>query len=276
LPAEPAAPISYLHNIIVMLNAPFLDTKSQLELWQNLQSVLDEADGDERVELLKLVRRLRKRRDLVPALYAEIDAVLGPTNPSPPTDPHLGPGQRTSPPTDAPLYPHRPAWEEPTRMLPRPPAQPPPSRSRRGLIGASAGVFVLLLALTIWIGINLGKGSQGEGNLPTTQTTAMTTDAPTQTSTSSRTSSRRPPVRITMLDLAGLNRGQAESNMRGQGWKGRLVEVSKKVDTPDQDGLIIGHRPNAGIKIAEQDKIEITVGKFEPGPSTSTALPTDG
>ena len=66
------APISYLHNIITMLNAPTVNPRNQYALWQQRRSTLEEAEGDERTELISLARRFRRRRDLVPQLLPQL------------------------------------------------------------------------------------------------------------------------------------------------------------------------------------------------------------
>lgn len=142
LPDEPAAPISYLHNVILKLNDPVLEPGDQRELWQQLRAALDEAGEDpgERPELLELARRFRRRPDLVPELRGEVDDALGPA-PAPVT----------------------------------PPAATP-SRSRRILAVGGAAVVAATVSTSVWLVVTAGDGRDPAGPATTTSSTAHPVD----------------------------------------------------------------------------------------------------
>ncbi len=270
LPAEPAPPISYLHDIIVMLNAPSLDPRDQYGLWERLQGVLDDADDDERPELLKLVRRLRKRRDLVPRLCHAIDGALsGPANPAS--------GQQSRPSTNPQFAPARQDLSPPTQLVrPIRPAQPPPSRARRRLIWASAAVVAFLSPLAIWIGASLADQENPGVETPSPSSTEPTSSeiATPTTTRSPRTSTK--PQHITMPDIVGLTTDAAQQQLAGLGWHGSFKPKTIQVSGKDQDGIIQKQAPNPGIDMTGTAPVNVEVGVYKPTsppPITTTTGP---
>jgi serine/threonine kinase PknH len=166
LPHEPAAPISYRHNLVVMLNAPVLDPRNQQRLWQQLQAALDEAGDDDRDDLLELVRRLRKRRDLTPNLYSSIDTILGPA---------ISPGQQTWPPINNPIE----TAENSVQPAPAP-VSPPRHRSRPKLLWAALATAIVVCASSVGIAAAIANNAGRAENPPAT---TSTTSAPTTTAT---------------------------------------------------------------------------------------------
>jgi hypothetical protein len=272
LPPEPAPPISYLHDIIVMLNAPSLDPQDQYSLWESLRAVLDDADDDERPELLKLVRRLRKRRDLVPQLCPAIDGAL-----SGPASPQDAPGERTWPPTNPQPYPPR-QESSPTTQLPRPtrPAQPPPSRARRRLMWISAATVAFLAPLAIWIGASFANQEDPGVVTPSPSPTEPTSSEVTTPHTP-RTSTRS--QHVTMPGIVGLTTNAAQQQLAGLGWHGSFKPKTVLVDRKDQDGLILKQAPNPGVKMTGTAPVNVEVGVLKktsssPITTTTTAPPT--
>ncbi len=142
LPREPAAPISYLHNVLLMLNAPALEPADQRTLWQQLRAVLEETQADDRPELLDLARRFRRRPDLLPQLGSEIDELLGS-----PAGPPAGPSGSNA---------------------------PARARSRRGLLWVAAGAAAaIVVAASVWIAV-AGQDPAG----PTTPSDGSRSETP--------------------------------------------------------------------------------------------------
>lgn len=273
LPPEPAAPISYLHNIVVMLNAPTLDPRSQYNMWHQLRAALDEAEDDEQAELAGLGLRLRKRRDLVPALRCEIDDVLGP-----PTSPDLH-----TPPAGAPVWTAQTQLHSlplPTPLPAPPPPAEPPARSHRWLTWAAVPAVMVLLALSVWFASTVA-GNEGAGPSRQTQTPSSTTSPSPITATppggdgnsgntgntGRRGGKTNPPPTITMPGLAGQAPDSAEQVLRGAGWQGGLGVQSEQVDDPSRHGIVLHQNPGPGATLGVSDPVLVTIGEYtEPTP----------
>ncbi len=250
-PPEPQAPISYLHNIITALNAPTLDSGNQYWLWEQLQAALGEADDDERAGLLTLVRRLRKRRDLLPQLRSGIDAVLGTEAP---------PGERTVPRA------HPVVWPAPT-----PRDVPAVSRRRRTWVGAAA-VFVAVVACLAVIGDKGGEWKQHAHAM----TTAPPTTAPTVPDTGRpdpadpQTPGSTPPEpTCTMPDLTGFFPDEAEGALRnGAPWRGQFDDSQTAfVSDQEMEGKILDQNPPPNTNMKCDDPVAVILGVLEDIPS---------
>jgi len=282
LPPPPAAPISYLHNLILMLNAPALEPRNQFALWHQLRAVLDETEPDEQAELLDLARRFRRRRDLVPQVRQEIDDLLGP-----PTSP----GSRSLPPVDAPV------WTAPTQrrsvLMPAPPptlpptlpsTPPPPTplpRLHRALLWASAPAAVILVASSVYLAVAAGRDGQDPVG-PVSTTTSVPTTATSEgrgsggggggnTNNGGNVvpkgggSEKRTPELITMPSLVGMSADSAIGALQAAGWGGSLSS-DETVSDQAQHGIIVAQHPQAGTEMSVDALVTMTVGVFEPPP----------
>ena len=75
LPEPPAVPISYLDNIKDKIDSPELDKRDQLELVNELKNKLEDSEN-RKDDIYGLLKRLRKRDDLLASVYLEINNVL--------------------------------------------------------------------------------------------------------------------------------------------------------------------------------------------------------
>lgn len=264
LPPEPPAPISYLHNVIVALNAPMLEPNTQYWLWQQLQAALHDADEDERVGVLKLVRRLRKRRDLVPQLYPVLDAVLGAANT--PT---------------APLT-YSATWTAPTPLPPRPAYRPPtPDRSRQQLGWAWAGVAITVLMVTalVWFAAVVGDDNGSAGETTISETTTTTVDELTNTTdddhptleTTKKSPTTDLPCEFTMPDLTGSHTKEAETTLRDKHWIGDIDPRTSNVNEEDDADKILDQYPKPHKEVKCDADVTVTVGEYEPDPESSSS-----
>jgi hypothetical protein len=267
LPPEPPAPISYLHNVISSLNAPALGPGDQYGLWQQLQAALDEAEDDERAELLKLVRRLRRRRDLMPQLGASIDAAIGPVPP---------PGEQSWPPVPA------STWTAPTQIRPLPTTYvaPPPSPPSRRIAWIWAAMAAVAVALIVWIAVtlaNFGGSGGGSGQRTTTTaaaTTMTTSEAPGPANGNpgpGHTIDTEPTEQETfeMPDLSGLTVDGATEQLLSRGWSGSVNPSGQ------EGGTIVGQDPLAGNQVPFDVTVTLTLTDITVELSTTTTMPPE-
>jgi TIR domain len=158
LPAEPAPPMSYMHEFSEQVDATVLSYRDQNHLLADLRGYLSE--DDDRETALQLIRALRGRHDIGMNVAQEIDQILaheqGRATSSPPpaqvpptqghasspphyqqqapvsgyprTQPTPGPQPPTSPYQPPPRsQPTPPAYQAPPQSQPTPPAYQPPS-----------------------------------------------------------------------------------------------------------------------------------------------------
>jgi hypothetical protein len=234
LPREPAAPISYLHNVILMLNAPTLEPRDQHTLWQQLRAVLDETQGDDRPELLDLAHRFRRRPDLVPQLGSEIDDLLGPAT---------SPGPRTLPSADS------SGSTAPAR-----------ERSRRGLLWAAATAAAIVVASSVWIAVAGGQDPTGPATTPSdgSRPSGAGTATPREAT-------------FTMPSLVYSRGDDAELALRSVGWVGRLSRSDISVTDQRLDGTIVTQDPHAGTEAPTDASVTVTIGVFDPDPTNPSA-----
>jgi hypothetical protein len=267
LPPEPAAPISYLHNVITALNAPALGPDIQFGVWRQLRAALDDADDDERAELLKLVRRFRRRRDLIPQLISSIDAVSGP-----PTSP----GEQSWPPVPS------STWTAPTQIRPVPTtnAAPPPSPRPGRIAWLWAVMAAVAVALVVWIAVtvaNFGGGGTGSGQRASTPatTTTMTSEAPGPAGGDpgpGHTVDTGPTEQMTfaMPDLSGRAADDAKGQLSSLGWRGSL-----RFGDAVEHGIVVGQDPQPGVAVAVDATVTVTLMDDSTSlPSTTTTEPT--
>ena len=129
LPAEPAPPMSYMHQFSEQVDATVLSYRDQNHLLADLRGYLSE--DDDRDTALQLIRALRRRQDIGMNVAKEIDQILarepgtGTTGaPSGQVPPASSTRPQVSQPSSAAGYPRSqptPAQHQPTPMY-----QPPP------------------------------------------------------------------------------------------------------------------------------------------------------
>jgi hypothetical protein len=183
LPADPEAPLSYLTDLVDLVNSPRELTKSeQMEIVCRLERGLESPDQDEREGARQVLQRMKSRDDLAASVEKTIDLLAGEHIPS--TAP--APLRQPDPSPDPALIYHVPTarWPQPSSPRPveapsdrsshRAVAPPPPVRTeapkprRRHPIRAMGALVVLaLLAGAAWMAItSMGGDDGGDGDPP--------------------------------------------------------------------------------------------------------------
>ena len=147
LPDPPAAPLSYLSDVVDLVTQPNpLDHEQQRQILTRLEPALRAVDPDERRAGQDLLRRFAQREDL----YADVDRRItryseGSPGYPPPEPPPTG--YAPGPPTPGP----QPTVPTPQTPTPQPPAPPPPPR-RHVAKQSSSAVTVVGTSWADWRG----------------------------------------------------------------------------------------------------------------------------
>jgi serine/threonine-protein kinase len=80
------------------------------------------------------------------------------------------------------------------------------------------------------------------------------------------------PPQVAVPNVVGQTQAQAQANLTAQGFK--FTVTTATVNDPAQQGLVQAQSPSAGAKAGKGSTVAITVGQYQPPPTTSTSAPT--
>ncbi len=82
------------------------------------------------------------------------------------------------------------------------------------------------------------------------------------------------PAPVDVPNLNGLTPGQAEAILDDIGLVLQVSNSTQPVADPGQNGLVVSQNPNVGATLFPGDIVTVTLGEFEPPPTTTTTAPT--
>ncbi|MGH8915166.1 MAG: PASTA domain-containing protein, partial [Acidimicrobiia bacterium] len=82
------------------------------------------------------------------------------------------------------------------------------------------------------------------------------------------------PAPVEVPNLNGLTPGQAEDILDDLGLELEVSNATQPVADPGQNGLVVSQNPEVGATVFPGDIVTVTLGEFEPPPTTTTAPTT--